>query len=421
MAAAIAQIRTFHAAIFSSSPSNQNHPMPKHDFLLTGAGIFGITAAIELRKRRYSVGILDAGTIPNPLAASTDISKVVRMEYGTDLLYFDMAEASIEGWHAWNEFFGEKLYHEVGFLLACRQAMEEPNQRFEFASYQNLLKRGYHPQRLQGEAIAERFPAFAAGQYVDGFFNPRAGFAESGKVVEKLTAHARQLGVAVYENQTAAVFEETKGRIHGVRTREGRRFEAGHVVLSAGAYTPWLLPELQPFMRATGHPVFHLRPSQPALFASPNLPVFAADISNSGWYGFPLHPREGLVKIANHGTGLTLNPETGERVVSSEEERRFRQFQQATFPSLSNDPIVFTRRCLYADTLDGHFWIDRHPEKEGLSVATGGSGHALKMAPVLGNLIATVAEGGDGVKWSGRFRWRALAEQTRSQEEARCQ
>ena len=54
--------------------------MTHPDFLIVGAGIFGITTAIELQKKKYSVAVINPDTIPHPLAASTDISKVVRME-----------------------------------------------------------------------------------------------------------------------------------------------------------------------------------------------------------------------------------------------------------------------------------------------------------------------------------------------------
>ena len=63
-----------------------------YDFLIVGAGIFGLSAAIELRKRNYRVGILNPDTIPHHLAASTDISKAVRLEYGSDREYFEMTE-----------------------------------------------------------------------------------------------------------------------------------------------------------------------------------------------------------------------------------------------------------------------------------------------------------------------------------------
>ena len=78
--------------------------------LIIGAGIFGISAAIELRKRNHSVTVINPDQIPHPLAASTDISKVIRMEYGTDLEYMEMAIESMAAWREWNTVLGETVF-----------------------------------------------------------------------------------------------------------------------------------------------------------------------------------------------------------------------------------------------------------------------------------------------------------------------
>ena len=52
--------------------------------IVVGAGVMGLGAAISLRARGWSVTLLDPGPVPHPLAASTDISKIVRIEYGAD-------------------------------------------------------------------------------------------------------------------------------------------------------------------------------------------------------------------------------------------------------------------------------------------------------------------------------------------------
>jgi sarcosine oxidase / L-pipecolate oxidase len=84
--------------------------------IVVGAGINGIVAAIELRKRGHNVVLLDPGPLPHPLAASTDISKVVRAAYGADEEYTELAERSRRNWQRWNIEFELELYHEVGFL-----------------------------------------------------------------------------------------------------------------------------------------------------------------------------------------------------------------------------------------------------------------------------------------------------------------
>ncbi|MFT5168568.1 MAG: glycine/D-amino acid oxidase-like deaminating enzyme [Saprospiraceae bacterium] len=392
--------------------------MKTYDFLIIGAGIFGVCTAIELRKKNYSVAILNPDSIPHPLAASTDISKIIRMEYGSDVEYMDMAIESLDIWRTWNELLGEKIFHETGFLLTTSTPLEENRKSFDSASYFNLLQKGFTPERLNNETPGKRYSAFRNANYTDGFFHAKGGYAESGRAVELLANYARSLGVEIHEGQTAETLCPRNGKIERVTTKEGANFSVGQVIVCAGNFTHYLVPDLQPYFKVTGHPVFHIQPRQPELFTFPNFTVFAADISKTGWYGFPLHPKEGVVKIANHGIGLELHPGHDERIVTQENEQALRNFLKETLPDLANDPIVYTRLCCYTDTLDGHFWIDNHPEIKNLTVGSGGSGHGFKMGPIIGAMIATVAEGGSH-KWSARYRWRELTKDTISQEEAR--
>lgn len=385
------------------------------DFLVVGAGIFGVTTALSLRSRGYTVTLIDPGPLPYPLAASTDVSKVVRMEYGGNRQYTRMAIGSIEGFHRWNELFGETLYHETGVLAASKGPMSD--NEFVNSSFQMLLKEGQRPERLPDGEISRRFPAWSTGVYTDGFYNARGGYAESGRVVGKLAELAAAAGVDVRLGQTADQLLLDGDRVQGMRTREGATFNSDHTVIAAGSWTPWLLPELQSVMTATGHPIFHLKPKDPAPFFAPDFVVYFGDTARTGWYGFPML-REGIVKVSRHGVGVTLHPEHDERTVYEEDYAELRIFLKDTFPSLLDAEITYTRRCLYNDTLDEHFWIDHHPEKEGLSVATGGSGHGFKFGPVLGDLIADVIEDKPN-EWAELFRWRDLSPDTTGQEASR--
>ena len=115
-----------------------------------------------------------------------------------------------------------------------------------------------------------------------------------------------------------------------------------------------------------------------------------------------------------------MHPESPERIVTAEETEHLRAFVAATFPRLAGAKIVYTRICLYCDSWDGHFWIAHDPDRPGLVVATGDSGHAFKFAPALGRLIADVAEG-RGEPLHERFRWRPGVRPPRSEEAMRFQ
>jgi glycine/D-amino acid oxidase-like deaminating enzyme len=380
------------------------------DVIVVGAGAFGASAALELRRRGLRVTLIDPGPLPHSLAASTDISKVIRMDYGADEFYMDLMEQALLGWDAWNAAWEQPLYHQTGVLFLAAGPLAEG--QYEGDSYALLQRRGHAPQRTSGRNLSGRFPAWNANAYPDGYFNPRGGWAESGEVVARLIAEAKLLGVAVGAGDPVVQLLEQGGRITGVRTAGGKEHHAEWVVLAAGAWSPYLLPELAEYMWVVGQPVLHFQVDDPEAFQPPRFVVWTADIANSGWYGFPALA-DGTLKIANHGPGRPIHPDAP-RQVAPEEELRFRQFLRLALPGVAEAPVIATRLCLYCDTWDGDFWIDRHPTRPGLVVATGGSGHGFKFAPVLGPLIADVVEGKPN-RFAARFAWRSRG-QTRTEE-----
>jgi len=367
--------------------------------LVVGAGVFGVTSAIELRKRGHAVVLIDPGPLPHPLAASTDISKVVRLEYGADEPYTALAERAMEGWRRWNRELGT-LYHETGLLLLRRTPLTPGT--LEYDSFEIVSRRGHRPMRLDGAAVRARFPAWNADRYPHGTFDPEGGFVESGKAISRLVAEAQRLGVELRDGVAFARLLD--GRV-GIVSTAGETIASDQLVLALGAWTPHALPWLAAEFRSTGHPVFHLAPDDREPFLPERFPVFCADIQNTGYYGFPAHPETGVVKIARHGIGRLMHPESPARLVTAEETRQLREFLAATFPPLRDAPIVYTRICLYCDSSDGHFWIARDPDRPGVMVAAGDSGHAFKFAPVLGALIADVVEGRPD-PLHARFAWR---------------
>src|ERR1051325_1147332 len=382
--------------------------------IVVGAGINGITAAIELKKRGHEVVLVDPGPLPHPLAASTDISKAVRAAYGPDEDYAELAERCIPIWRKWNEEFGLELYHETGVVFLRRQPMEPGD--FEFESCRVLEKRRHRIERLDASKIRERFLAFAPEYFRDGFFDPEAGYVESGRVVATLVARANSLAIALWENAKVAALAEKDNRVQGIVLESGERIAGDAVIIATGAWTPYLLPFTRKFFRATGHPVFHFKPHDPALFMPERFPFFGADIAKTGYYGFPLN--QGVVKIANHGPGREMSPDSSQRAVTRDEEEAMRAFLRSTIPSLADAPIVYTRVCMYCDTADGHFWIAPDPGRPGLVIATGDCGHGFKFAPVLGEIIADAVEGKSN-RWLDKFRWRPEVQSGAEKEAAR--
>jgi glycine/D-amino acid oxidase-like deaminating enzyme len=370
--------------------------------IVVGAGINGVTAAIELKKRGHHAILIDPGPLPHPLAASTDISKAVRAAYGADEDYTELAERSIKLWRKWNEEFGIELYHETGVMFVRRREMKPGD--FEYESFKTLQQRGHKVERMNSAQLWRRFPAWNPELFRDGVLEFEAGYAESGRAVATLIQRAGSIGVELRSSSRFAHLDERDDRIEGIVLDNGERITADRVVMAIGAWTPYLLPFTKKFFRASGQPVFHLKPPQPDLFAPERFPVFGADITTTGYYGFPLN-RDGIVKIANHGPGREMSPESPQRAVTSEDEKNLRKFLSWALPELAEAPIVYTRVCMYCDTHDGNFWIAPDPERQGLVIAAGDCGHGFKFAPVLGEIIADAVEQKSNPILE-KFRWR---------------
>ena len=369
--------------------------------LVLGGGVMGLTAAIELCRRGWQVTLLEAGAIPHPDAASTDISKVVRMDYGSDPLYTEMGEQALLRWREWNGRWGEPLFHEDGFLVMSRSAMQPGS--FEHDSHEFLSARGHALVRVGREDLRQRYPQWQAERFAEGYFNPAGGWAESGRVVARLREEALEAGIALHEGVRFQALLVEHERVTGLRDTKGRAWCADVVVSALGAWTSDFLPWLEDLVHATAQPVFHFAPPDPDAWRAPEFPVWAADIASTGWYGFPANA-DGIVKVANHGPGRRVHA-SEPRQLPAHEEARFRAFLRETFPALASAPVVGTRVCLYGDSFDGHFLIDQDPEHPGLVIAAGDSGHAFKFTPLLGGLIADAVEGRWN-PWRERFRWR---------------
>jgi sarcosine oxidase/L-pipecolate oxidase len=355
------------------------------ELVVVGAGVFGLSTALEMRAAGWEVTVVDAGPAPHPEAASTDISKVVRADYGTDTLYVDLMDEAWAGWSAWSSRMPRPLLHRDGFLLLTQRPMVPGD--FEHDSFTTLRGRGVAVRRLDGLSEPWRPAAFA-----DGYLNPESGWVESGAVVGWMAEEARRLGVRFVVDRVRHVRD---GVAHGVAAHRGDA-----VVVAAGAWTPRLIPSLAGVLTPRGQPVLHFAAPGRA-FDGPSFAAWAGDITRTGWYGFPT--TQGVVKVAHHGGGVPWPGEVPDAVVDAA-----RAFLRETLPSLAEAAVVARRVCPYCDSADSHFWVDRLPDDPRVLVASGGSGHGFKFAPVLGRLVRDVLEDRSSA-YRARFAWRQVS------------
>lgn len=129
-----------------------------------------------------------------------------------------------------------------------------------------------------------------------------------------------------------------------------------------------------------------------------------------------------MVKIGYRGTKFT-NPQTQAdgatrsvpvtrwtqeaiRQIPVTASRVIKGFVQDHLPELK-DCEMTTRLCWYTDSYDNHFVIDFVPQKDGLMVVTGGSGHGFKFLPMIGAHVVDRIEGKKN-EYLKYWNWRSL-------------
>jgi glycine/D-amino acid oxidase-like deaminating enzyme len=136
-----------------------------------------------------------------------------------------------------------------------------------------------------------------------------------------------------------------------------------------------------------------MEPSQPELFGLGALPIYLWELADGGhFYGFP-HIEWPGVKVACHHSGDFCDPDSVDRGVNAVDEQRLRSAIAKRLPDL-NGPVVSSLVCLYENSPDGHFLIDRLPEHRNVLYAGGFSGHGFKFASVVGEILADLVTRG---------------------------
>jgi sarcosine oxidase len=235
-----------------------------------------------------------------------------------------------------------------------------------------------------------------------GVWEPRAGVLAPEVCVAAQLEQARRHGARLQFDEPVEQWLAKDNDITVV-TALGR-YRARQLIISAGAWVQALLPGMGLPFRIERQVQHWFEPRDADALAPQRCPIHLWQFDGDRYfYGFP--DMGAGVKMAFHHAGETTTVEGVRRDVANNEVEAVRAAARRFVPAADGHHRA-SLVCLYTNTPDEHFWIDRHPGHANVLVASPCSGHGFKFAPVIGEILANLVDCRHPGFDLSLFRWR---------------
>jgi sarcosine oxidase len=368
----------------------------RYDVVVVGVGAMGSAACHHLARRGLRVLGLERFDIPHQMGSSHGFTRIIRLAYYEHPSYVPLLQRAFELWRELEAASGEKLLHVTGSIDAG------PADDWVFAgSLASCREHGLAHEVLDHAQLAARFPGYNLPPGHFALFQPEGGFLAPEASIVAHAIGAAAAGATIKARERVLEWAEEPGGVV-VRTDRGT-YRTDQLVLAAGAWMGKLW-DLPPALALPERQVLGwFQPLRPERFTPATFPVFNLSVEEGRYYGFPVFGVPGFKIGRYHHLEEVVDPDAFEREPNLGDEAALRVATERYFPDAAG-PTVGLRACLFTNTPDEHFLIDRHPAHPRVVVASPCSGHGFKFASVIGEVIADLVQRGETRHDTGLFR-----------------
>ena len=357
------------------------------DCIVIGVGGMGSSAVYNLAKRGQKVLGLEKFDIPHSEGSSHGVNRIIRLAYYEHPSYVPLLRRAYEMWSEIEAIAHEQLLYKVGSIDTAPSGHEV----FE-GSLESCLEHDIPHEVLDHKQINERFPGYEMPPGQMGLYQADGGFVLSERSIVAYV-NAAVLESAEIHARESVIKWEPEG--DGVRVFTDRtEYTADRLVITAGAWAAGMVPFLEKLAVPERQVLAWLQPTKPSLFAPENFPIFNAYFQEGRYYGFPVFGIPGFKIGRYHHLEEVADPDHMEREVTKEDEDILRAAVSRYFPK-ANGTLMTLKTCLFTNTPDEHFIIDKVPGLPQVTVAAGFSGHGFKFASVVGEIVGDLAIKGE--------------------------
>ena len=354
------------------------------DVAVVGIGATGSAVLHELATRGVDVIGVEQFDPGHDHGSSHGESRILRLSYFEHPSYVPLLVEARRRWTALDQDTpGEKVFVETGCL-----EVGPPGAGLVRRSLDASRRHHLDVSELTGGEIERQFPAFRVPKDWFGIFQPHSGFLRPEMAIRRHVDLALRHGARL---MTKTRLKRLESCASGVRlVLPDGDLLAGTVVVTAGAWIQQLISQSLIPLTISRQVVGWFEPTNAPPFEVGRFPVFLLATEQDAYYGFP-NIGSGF-KMASHVVGPTLAAaEDLRQDAGAEDERRIRIPLGQYLPD-ANGRCLKMQTCMYTNTPDGHFLLDRAAHDARIVIGSACSGHGFKFAPVLGDILADMAQ-----------------------------
>jgi sarcosine oxidase len=346
----------------------------------------GASSAAHLARRGQRVLGLDAFPRGHAQGASHGRSRIFREAYFEAPEYVPLVQRAYKLWRDLEEACGQTLLTTTGGL--CAGAADANS---VVGALHSAKLHGLPHELLSAAEVTARYPGIRLAEDMVGLLEPRAGVLHADRCVAAYLDLAERHGADMHHAELVLNWS-AEGQGVRVETANGT-YLADRLVVTAGPWASQVLVDLGLPLQVNRVVNVHFEPRQPERFAADRFPVFVMEVPEGHYYGIPFIAGQG-VKIGRHDNIQACTPQTIRREIYPDEVETLRGVLDQYLPGAAGR-VLATLTCMYTNTPDLHFILDRHPEHAQVVYGCGFSGHGFKFAPVIGEVLSDLAVDGD--------------------------
>jgi sarcosine oxidase len=354
------------------------------DVIVVGVGSMGSAACFQLARRGVRVLGLERFDIPNGMGSAAGFSRMIRLAYFEHPDYVPLLRRSYALWEELAAELGRDVIFITGGLM-----LGPPGAEVLEGSLRSVRRYELPHELLDAAEAMRRFPQFKVPDDYRVLHDHKAGLVLPERAIAGYAELAMRRGAELH-GQEAVVSWESSGQGVVVTTTKAT-YNSATVIFCGGAWTDKLVRDLGVPLTVTRQPLAWVWPKSPDLFALGKFPVWILENRDgSNHYGFPMLPDNPGFKLASHKRSAPTDADTLDRAVHDSDELAVRGVLRDFIPA-ADGPLLSMRVCMYTNSPDHQFIIDRHPRHENVFVACGFSGHGFKCASGIGQVLAELA------------------------------